>query len=374
MIPQTAAEADLIHVVWSGEIGGTERHVAAIARASGESQFRHHIVFLTRGGVIASRLVLEGLATSVGIRNGRDVSGFVRFGALVRQLRPRIVHFHTRNLAASTTVRLAAPSAHCVYTEHAPGALSGDRSFRLYYALFRRTTDRFIAIAPAMERCIREYGVPPEKITLVPHAVMIPLRDELRPIVPHTFCLGIVARLTRQKRVDLFLEIVAALRHRRLPVTALVVGDGPQRSALERRAANLRLVDTVVFAGEQEDVVPWLDEMDVFVMTSEIEPLGLTALEAMARGIPVVAMPCPGGLPGLVAAGGRLTADRKVESALGVIEEFLDNADARSDARQRGQDVVASRTIGALVRQLDRVYTSVEGTGRSEVLSLTNES
>jgi glycosyltransferase involved in cell wall biosynthesis len=99
-----------------------------------------------------------------------------------------------------------------------------------------------------------------------------------------------VSRLTAQKRVHLSLETVACLRDLdiRLPLT--VVGEGPERSRLERLASDLGIAPQVTFAGalSRAQVLERLTQADLMLFPAESEGFGLVAAEALMRGVPVV--------------------------------------------------------------------------------------
>ena len=107
-----------------------------------------------------------------------------------------------------------------------------------------------------------------------------------------------VSRLTAQKRVHLALEALAGLHGRDLRLPLTIVGDGPERSALEARAQHLGLGPSVRFTGmvPPAEVGRRLAEMDLMLFPARAEGFGLTAVEALATGVPVVACTDGGGV------------------------------------------------------------------------------
>jgi N-acetyl-alpha-D-glucosaminyl L-malate synthase BshA len=103
------------------------------------------------------------------------------------------------------------------------------------------------------------------------------------------------------KRLAAVIDVFRSIRQR-VPSRLVLVGDGPDRAAAERRAAEHGLADAVMFAGEQQDLVPWLSVADLFLLPSAKESFGLAALEAMACEVPVVTSNV-GGLPEIVEDG-----------------------------------------------------------------------
>lgn len=97
-----------------------------------------------------------------------------------------------------------------------------------------------------------------------------------------------VARLTALKNLAFALRVVAALRQRVLACFFTIVGDGPERLSLEQHVDDLRLRDVVQFVGYQSEVTGYLDASDLFLLPSHAEGFCLAAVEAMARGCPVM--------------------------------------------------------------------------------------
>ena len=103
------------------------------------------------------------------------------------------------------------------------------------------------------------------------------------------FVVGHVGAFREGKNHSLMLDIAAEIRKRRKDFRLLLVGDGPLRPAMERKAADLGLGDKVFFAGERSDVPELMKgAMDAFIMPSFYEGLGLVCVEAQAAGLPLV--------------------------------------------------------------------------------------
>ena len=111
-----------------------------------------------------------------------------------------------------------------------------------------------------------------------------------------------IARLAPEKDLGLLLEAFRRI-HTTRPATLVVLGDGPERAALEARIATWGLTGAVRFLGHRDNVYPYLRRADVFIHTCQFEGFGYTMLEALACGTAVVATDCPYG-PREVLGGG----------------------------------------------------------------------
>lgn len=99
--------------------------------------------------------------------------------------------------------------------------------------------------------------------------------------------IGTIAALRPEKNLSRLLRAVAAVRATR-PVRLVVVGDGPQRPALEAEARALGLDGTVLFAGHSSQPERWLAGFDIFALSSDTEQMPLSVIEAMASGLACV--------------------------------------------------------------------------------------
>ena len=99
-------------------------------------------------------------------------------------------------------------------------------------------------------------------------------------------CLGVVARLTKNKRIDM---IIRALREDS-KFALIVVGDGQEKEYLETLAQEYSVNERVYFAGYKKDVASYLRMFDVFVMSSEMEGLPVSMLEAASLKVPCIVL------------------------------------------------------------------------------------
>jgi len=150
----------------------------------------------------------------------------------------------------------------------------------------------------------------------------------------------IVARLTQQKRAHLALDALSELWRRDLRLPLTIVGDGPERSALEAHARTLGLGESVHFTGmvPPSEVGRRLAQMDVMLFPARAEGFGLTAVEALAAGVPVVACHDGGGVLDIVPEeGAGRRAAPSGEAIARAVERLLADTSARTEAWRLGE-------------------------------------
>jgi glycosyltransferase involved in cell wall biosynthesis len=154
---------------------------------------------------------------------------------------------------------------------------------------------------------------------------------------------GIVATLRSWKGHRYLLEALAAMT--RKDVLLAIVGDGPQRAVLEARAAELGIAGRVHFAGNQDDVAPWMEAFDLFCLPSYAnEGVPQALMQAMACGLAVVTTPV-GSIEEIVSDGttGVLVPPQDVPRLSDAIVRLLDADDVRRAMGRRAATVARER-------------------------------
>jgi len=219
-----------------------------------------------------------------------------------------------------------------------------------------------ICVASRLARdCISELGVGPERTVVIPDtydASRFALIERARK--PGPVRLVTLGRLSPEKGQDVLLHALADARSRGGDATLDLVGDGPEREALEALRDGLGLADIVRFAGAlAPDRLPELfAAADVFVLPSRAEGFGVALVEAMATGLPVVATRS-GGPEDIVRSGdGVLVAPddvRALADGIATLVEHRADYDSREIAA-RVSERFAPEAVGA---RLTRLYAQV---------------
>lgn len=274
--------------------GGQE--IRILSEARGFLDRGHRVVlYAAPGSRIAGEAPGWGVpCTELPIGRKRP-AGVLALARALRAGRHDVVNTHssTDSWLAALACRFVSPAPAIVRTRHVSVPVPDDPATRW---LYRTATARVVTTGEALRaQLVRDNGLDPARVESVPTGI-----DAAR--------FGTTTREAARRSLGLPLDaplvgIVATLRswkgHRHLvdalarlanPAAMLaIVGDGPQRDALERHVAALGLEPRVRFAGQQRDVAPWLASLDVFALPSTAnEGVPQALLQAMFAGVPCV--------------------------------------------------------------------------------------
>jgi len=253
----------------------------------------------------------RGIETfSVRMRHYLDIFSIIRLVKITRFYGPDVVHMHTSraHCLGALALKLGRLSAVSVVTRRMDYPLKRARLMRV---LYNRMVDRVVAISSGAKKGLEVSGVKSEVIKIIHSGVDLhrfdPAYDkknarETLKIAPDAKVLGVVAALIRRKGHCYLLESMVKITREFPSALLLVVGEGPLRGELVRLAEGAGIAKNVWFTGHTEKIQEILEAVDVLVLPSLAEGLGVSILEGMAMGLPVVAS-AVGGIPDAVRDG-----------------------------------------------------------------------
>ena len=291
-------------------------------------------------------------------RPGADARALAATRALLREVRPAIVHTHMAK--AGSIGRLAAsslrPRPTLVHTFHGhvlDGYFSGpvQRAFLSAERLLARHTEVLIAVSPQVRDALVGLGVgDPERwrvvplgLELGPFAALDPPTGRLRAqlgLGPDVPLVGALGRLAPIKDLGTLVQAVARIEG----VHLALIGDGEQRADLEALVSSLGLKRRVHLTGWADDVAAWMADLDVVALTSRNEGTPVALIEALAAGRPVVATSV-GGVPFVVhdATTGWLVPPADPAAVAEAIQAVLGDPAEAARRAGRGRSEVLSR-------------------------------
>jgi glycosyltransferase involved in cell wall biosynthesis len=301
----TAPAPGLLFIVNTLGLGGAEKQVVSLLNHLDTRRFRLHLAYLRRD----ERLLPQLRRGQLDRLDCLEESGPIDWRA-VRRLRELIAE-HDIDVVVCTNsystlyghlARGARGAVRFVTVFHTTRlrSLKEKAQMLLYRRLFSRS-DLLVYVCEAQRRYWRARGVRPQADAVVhngidtewytdrrPEAEKLAFRRSLR-VRDEDYLVGLCAAMRPEKAHADLLGAIARLRSRGIPAQALLIGDGPERPAIERAAAQLGIAGEVRFTGAQDDVRPYICACDVMTLVSHsIETFSLAALESMSLGKPLV--------------------------------------------------------------------------------------
>jgi glycosyltransferase involved in cell wall biosynthesis len=310
----------VLFIVNSLETGGAEKQVVTLLNHLDSGRFRLHLAYLKRNEKLLPELRQERLAAVLCCDVTRRIDN-----AAIQRLRELIVNagidaivctnpyatLYGRLALRRTAVR---PKLVTVFHTTLLRSLKERAQMLLYRRLFNRS-DLLIYVCESQRAHWRAEGLRPVRDEVIyngidtAHYAQSRSSEERRALRRSLGCgdedylIGLCSVFRPEKAHADLLAAISRLRAHRFPAKGLLIGDGPQRAAIERAAARLGLGQHVAITGLREDVRPFIGACDVMTLVSHsVEAFSLAALESMSLGKPVV-MSDVGGATELVTHG-----------------------------------------------------------------------
>ena len=296
----------VLFIVNSLETGGAEKQVVSVLNHLDPGRFRLHLAYLKRNEKLLAQLRQERLAALLccevahridtrAIRRLRELIADAAIDAIVCTNPYSTLY---GQLAAHRSG--ASPKLVTVYHTTRLHGLKERAQMLLYRRLFNRA-DLLIYVCENQREYWRRRGIRPRTDEVIYNGIdtdhyadcrtdeeRLTLRRQLG-FADGDYVIGLCSVFRPEKAHRDLLEAIAALRSRGLPAKALLIGDGPERQAIERAIARRDLGKHVLITGLKQDVRSFVAACDVMTLVSHsVETFSLAALESMALGKPMV--------------------------------------------------------------------------------------
>jgi glycosyltransferase involved in cell wall biosynthesis len=364
----------VLHLISRLGVGGVENQLFQVTRRYDRSLLSPMVCSIRGKGEIGREI--EEAGTEVIALGRRKVHQFdpmlvLQISRLLRQRGVRILRTHQYEaglygrlaaLLAGTPVIVS--SFHNIYRRR-----KWHRE-RINHIL-ARCTDRIIAVSECVKSDIIRYdAIADEKVQVIYNGIdPAQFQGEVRieevkaalGIPPHSRIVGTIGRMTPQKDHATLLEAFANLP-KNWDLRLLIVGDGPLRGSLQKRAEELGIGNDVHLVGFRRDVYPVLRIMEVFVLPSLWEGMGTAIVEAMAAERPVVASDLPP-IREIIPSStlGILVRPKDEDSLRRGIGQILEDRGLAGDMGKRAREYALSRfPIQRAVRQYQDLFAEIE--------------
>ncbi|MDQ0338497.1 glycosyltransferase involved in cell wall biosynthesis [Caldalkalibacillus uzonensis] len=303
----------VLQVIGGAEKGGSRNHLITLTKNLNRNErIQSEIVCFINGPIMEDAQKYKIPCYYLPMNSIIDMRAIFSLRRLITKLKPDIIHTH--GVRGNFIGRLAAYNLEIPVVTTVHSSIYYDYSTLLKKWFYHRIeqwtrplTDQFITVSKSLKHELINDGVAPNKVSVVYNGISDDLlnsdkkrdiRKELN-IPAHLPLLITVGRLEPVKNQKLFIHIVKRLQEMDVKVSAIIAGDGPLKTDLQNEVTKLGLDKQIHFLGFRNDIQNLLEQADIFLLTSRMEGLPITLLEAMAAQTPVV-VSAVGGIPEVV--------------------------------------------------------------------------
>lgn len=358
----------VLHVLWSGGIGGTEEYITTLVKQMDPLKYHSSLCFISGKGAIYNEVSkINNNIAFIGMNNGFDILGALKLIRYLYKGRFDIIHSHSSNIMANIIIALFKKPKK-VFTEHvSPGARHLFKKRKIFYRLLGRRFHRIIAISGYVKsKLVEEMHLHPERITVIYNGISLDKfnnlatssQDIVTGIDNSSSIIGFVGRMADFKRPILFVDVARELIKKNNNFYFIMVGDGPELEKCRDKIQQYQINEKFKLMGFRRDIPAIMRSFDALFFTSSGEGFGIVLIEAMAMGIPVFAIN-DGAVPEIIKHrnNGILinTLDSKI-IARQLLEVMEDKSLMARIKNNCVSDVRSKYSIQASVRETEKLY------------------
>jgi len=332
---------NILYIVNHLNVGGITSYCLTLA--NGMKKKGHNVFIASGGGELLSNFKDAGVScVSVPLKTKKEISfnilfSFFRLSKIIRDNKIDILHSNSRTTQVLGCLLQRSTGVKHIFTCH------GFFKRRFLRRVFPCWGDKIIAISQQVREHLEDdFGVPSKDIVVINNGIdierfsaeAIKPKAEIRnrlglgagPVV------GIIARLSDVKGHKYLIEAMSLVLTQSPQAQLLIIGEGKMQEELFELVNKLGINKSVVFIAKSQDTRDILSVIDVFVMPSLQEGLGLALMEAMASGLAVVGSNV-GGIRTLIESGSRglLVEPADAKSLAAAISKLLNDKPLREN-------------------------------------------
>ena len=321
--------------------GGAERQWSILLPGLRDKGHDVRLIALDAGGPFADPLRRSGVPLElIEMRHQADIRPLIRSPTLRGFVPDAIVTRGVSGLYIGHAIARWRGARH-IFNEHRQVGLPLSRRRETMVRVIARRLDLVVTVTADQAGIWTARGYPPQRIAVVDNGVQTPTVTDSRAViraelgVPGTAVAAVlVASMRPEKRIADFVTAVLRARDQHPELVGIVVGDGPDRPAIEHAAAQNPAIRLL---GHRDDVSRILKAADVFVLASEYEAAPMAILEAMAAGLPIIST-AVGGIPDMVQHGvsGLLVAPRAPHELASALAQLAGDVELRRALGEAG--------------------------------------
>jgi glycosyltransferase involved in cell wall biosynthesis len=349
----------ILHIDPERNWGGGEEQVLGLIAHLSKKGHDNHLATDPRSTLFERSAPLGIKTLPIRVRNDLDLRPVPGLRRLIRREQYDIVHLHTKRAhVLSLWLPRTTGSPRYVVTRRMDYAEANSWYTHL---LYNRRVDGVVAISRKVAELLAEAGVQKSKIRLI-HSGIEPEKVQDRASTASSVTtapvIGTVAALEERKGHRYALEALSSLKKQGLPLKYRVAGKGSLQADLQRLALRLGLNEDVEFLGFVGDISGFLSTIDIFVLPSLHEGLGVSVLEAMAAAKPIVASRVGGVVDVVIdSMTGLLVTPGDVEGLAGAIRKLAqDELLAQAMGRRGAERVRENFTMEAMAENNEAYY------------------
>lgn len=352
------------YIMPSLDAGGAERFLLDLVLNLDQKRFTPHIILFHHAGFWVEEARAKGIKVTVLRKYFKiDPWNFLRLLRLVKNLKPDIIH---TQLGGDVYGRLAAKILGIKAVVSTEQNVNPRESKLLTFTklISARYAAKLVAISEAVrDDMVSRYALEAKNIEIIYNGVN-PERFASQPLpqprAGRPLVIGSVGRLTPQKNFSLLLKALA-----RLPfdLRCIIVGEGELRAELEAEAISLKIAEKVSFPGLSNKIPEFLYGLDIFVLPSRWEGLGVILLEAGLANRPIVASDVDG-IKEIISDGqtGTLFHSENIDdltNKIKLVAENLESPEIKNQSDKLRQEIIAKFSIQSVAKKYQNIYEDI---------------